>query len=204
MFQNAFEKLDLAEVATILDQVNPALDAVQFDPVQTTIMAQNIPFYKGCRLLDIADYTSMPAMQRFVVHSPKKTAILDFTNGPIYKLNTEIPIKLNEDNIADYVRFFFSYVRGKHGRFLIVESVDDINWRDDPPPQARKAVGKMITPVTLKNIDDGGIYHLEACMMFKDSLFKSNVNVKPAGTVTLTDEQLLIEDMPVLDDVFGQ
>ena len=203
MFQNAFEKLELADVATILDRVNPALDRTQFDPIETTIMAQDIPFYPGFKFLDIADYTSMPALQRFALYSPKKLVILNFTNDPIYRLNHDLPIKLTEDNVIDYARFFFTYVRGKHGRFLISEGVDDINWKDDPPPQARKGVGKLIHPVIIKTASADG-YVLEACMMFKDSLFKSDVNVKANGFVSLSNEQLLVEDMPVLDDTFGQ
>lgn len=40
-------------------------------------------------------------------------------------------------------------------------------------------------------------------MMFKDSLFKSNVRVSPKGIVTMEDEDLVVEDIPVLDDVLG-
>ncbi len=116
----------------------------------------------------------------------------------------KVPIKLDDETVADYARFFFTYIRGRHGRFIITENVDDINWKEDPPPAARKAIGKMLGPVSIKKKDEKGTYCLEARVMFKDSLFKTDIYVKPDGTVTLTDEELLIEDMPVLDDVFGQ
>jgi hypothetical protein len=204
MFQEAFEKLDLAEVATILDQTAHLFEAVYFDPVETVIMAINIPFYPGCRLLDIADYSPMPPTRRYMIYSPQNAAILNFTNQPIYQLNAEIPIKLDETTISDYTRFFFSFVRGRHGRFIICENIDDIQWKEDPPPSARKAIGNMIIPVTVKNIDTAGTYNLEATVVFKDSLFKTDIAITKTGTVTLSNEQLLIEDMPVLDDVFGQ
>ncbi len=204
MFQDAFEKLELADIATILDQVNPEFEGTQFDPVETTILSLNLSFYPGFQLLDIADYTLMPLVQRFVVYAHEKAVILDFTNEPIYALNKDIPISLNEENVADYVRFFFSFVRGRHGRFIITENVDDIAWKEDPPPAARKAVGKMIKALEIKEIKKDGTFLLEARMMFKDSLFKTNVEVKADGLVTLQNEELLIEDMPVLDDVFGQ
>lgn len=203
MFEQAFEKLELADVATVLDKINPVLEATKFDPVETTIMAQGLSFYPGFQFLDIADYTCMPPVRRFALYSPKRAVILDFSNGPIYRLNHDLPIALTEDNVADYVRFFFTYVRGKHGRFMIVESVDDINWKDDPPPQARKAVGKMLTPVHIAQIGKDGTLQLVACMIFKDSLFKADVKVDTKGMVSLSNEQLLVEDMPVLDDTFG-
>lgn len=204
MFKEAFEKLELEDVATILDRVNPHVHGMQFDPVETTIMAINIPFYPGCRLLDIADYSSVPASRRYVVYAADKAVVLDFTNAPIYALNRELPVRLDEDNVADYVRFFFSFVRTPRGKFIICENVDDIRWKDDPPPQARKAIGRMIQPILLKPGAAEGAFALQATMTFKDSLFKSDITVKADGTVSLHDQELLVEAMPVLDDAFEQ
>jgi hypothetical protein len=204
MFQDAFEKLELADVATILDQMNPLFEGVEFDPVDATIMAVNLPFYKGYRLLHIADNTVMPPVQRCAIYSHQNQVVLDFTNEPIYKLNQDVPIQLSEDNVVEYVRFFFTYVRGKHGRFIMTENVDDIAWKEDPPPQARKSISNMIDPISIESVSEDGMFHLIGCMMFKDSLFKSDIEVQPSGLVALKNEELLIEDMPVLDDTFGQ
>lgn len=204
MFAEAFKKMELAEAATVLDEINPALEGTPFDPVEATVMTHDLPFYPGYLFLDVADFSVNPPARRFVVYKPGNFVVLDWTNGPIYALNKKVPIRLNDETVADYARFFFTYIRGRHGRFIITENVDDINWKEDPPPAARKAIGKMLGPVTIKNKADNGTYCLEARVMFKDSLFKTNIFVKPDGTVTLSDEELLIEDMPVLDDVFGQ
>lgn len=204
MFREAFEKLELADTATILDQVNPLFDGLTFDPVETTVMAIDMEFYPGFKFLDIADHASLPAIQRFVVYSPQKSVVINFTNDPIYMLNRDVPVRLTKDNVEDYLRFFFTYVRGQHGRFLIVESVDDIHWKEDPPPSARKAMGGLIIPVTLNSVEKNGTFKMSACMIFKDSLFKSNINIKPDGFVELDNEELLVEDVPVLDDTFGQ
>lgn len=205
MYQEAFEKLELDETAQILDRVSPLLEGVTFDPVETTILAAEIPFYPGCKLLDVANHTTMPPQRRFVIYSTKHATVINFHNECIYKFNDDLPIKLDENNVGTYVRFFFTYVRGKHGRFIVVENIDDINWKEDPPPSARQAISRMIKPVSLtKEIGKDGVFHLEARIVFKDSLFKSKVVVQPNGLVTLSDEELLVEDMPVLDDTFGQ
>ena len=203
MFQDAFDKLELEEIAIILDRVNSEIEGVDFDPVNTVIMAVDMPFYPGYRFLDIADHTNSPPTQRFVLLSDERFSVLNFSNEPIYALNRELPIKLSKDPVLDYMRFFFAYVRGRHGRFLVVEYVDDIAWKDDPPPPARKAIGKMLKPLKLTN-KDGEPFQTETTMVFKDSLFSATITATPEGMVSLTDEELLIEDMPVLDDVFGQ
>lgn len=209
MFQGVFQKLELSEVASLLDQINPLLDGSAFDAVETTIMALNLPFYQGYRFLDITENINYPSRKRFVicknskVFNPQDITILDWTNDPVYKLNQAVPITLDEHNVTEYVRFFFGYIRGKHGRFVISENVDDIRWKDDPPPQARKAITKMLLPLSVQTTKDGH-YYLQVTMMFKDSLFKADVEVQSNGLVTLTNEELLVEDIPVQDDIFGQ
>ena len=204
MHEGQFKKLELEEVAAVLERLNPHFDGIVFDPVETTILASDLSFYPGCRLLSIADYSMQPPLQRFVVYGAEKYFIVTFSNDPIYAFNQRCPIVLDKDNVTDYVRFFFRYVRGRHGRFLVSESLEDINWRDDPPPAARKTIGEMIQPLFLEKTDEAGVYYIRACMVFKDSLFKTLVKVEPNGFVSLSDEELLIEDMPVLDDTFGQ
>lgn len=205
MYQNAFAKLSPKEVSSLLDILNPKFDGSAFDAEKTTILAQDISFYNGYRILDIADFSSLPAKQRFVVFkNADDFFIINFSNEIIYEHNKKIPISLEESNIFDYVRFFFSYVRGKKGNFLVVESVDDINWRDDPPPNARKAIGELINVLTLEKIDEDKNYNIRACMVFKDSLFRCLVKIDTTGYISLHEEELLVEDIPVLDDVLAQ
>lgn len=208
MFQDAFTKLELDQIASYLDRINTHLDGSAFDPVETTILEIDVPFYPGYKFLDVADYSTMPGKRRFILYRPQgehdeDVVVLDWTNEPIYTLNHKLPIALDENNVPYYVRFFFTYIRGKHGRFIVTESVDDINWKEDPPPQARKAISKMLLPLTILEVKDGK-YYLKSTMMFRDSLFKADIEVQPNGLVTLSNEELLVEDMPVQDDTFGQ
>lgn len=198
-----FIKLDLLECETVLEDINPALKGSHFHPATVTILAQESHFYPGYRFFDIADYETIPNIRKFVLYKPGDVVVLNWTNEPLYALNERAPIHLDETTVSDYVRFFFTYVRGKHGRFIITESADDVMWRDEPPPAARKAITKMLEPlhITERNGDD---FKLIARMMFKDSLFKTTVTVQAGGLVSLSDEELLIEEMPVMDDTFGQ
>ncbi len=204
MYQEAFVKLSSMEVKALLDVLNPDFDGVVFSPSETLVVAQNLSFYPGCRLLDITEYAGVPVKRRFVISSPHKNTVLNFSNEVIYEMNRSIPLLLQEETVLEYVKFFFSYVRGQYGRFLIVETVDDMNWKDNPPPSARKSIGKMLCPVCLEKKDYKGSFYLKTTMVFKDSLFKTGIKIEPSGYISLFGEELLIEDMPLLDDVFGQ
>ncbi len=204
MYENTFTRLDNEETKEALDFINPHIQGIRYDHETAVVMVSDIPFYDGYKFFDIAEYGLVPPARRFVVSDGDDVVVLDWTNGPIYALNERVPVSLNGLNVCDYVRFFFTYVKGRHGRFLITESVDDINWKEDPPPAARKAIGKMLSPLAVNGKDDSGNLVLTACMMFRDSLFRAKVTVEQNGLVTLSDEELLIEEMPVLDDTFAQ
>jgi hypothetical protein len=201
MFRDAFTKLDVLEVESLLQQLNPLLEGSPFDPRNTTILSVDLPFYPGYRFLEVADHTIMPPRKIQAVFKIGSVTLLNWTNEPIYRLNEKLPIQLSEKDVIDYVRFFFTFVRGRHGRFLITESIDDISWKEDIAPSARKAIGNLVEPVRLRGIEKDGTYLLSVRMLFKDSLFKSKVRVTPQGLVSLSDEELVVEDMPILDDL---
>lgn len=203
MFSNAFVKLDREETRVLASKINPSFRDGTFNEATVTILAQEMPFYPGYRFLDIADFSVVPTVRKFVVYKPGDVAVLNWTNEPIYRLNERVPVKLGKDNVADYLRFFFSSIRGRHGRFLIVESVDDVTWSEEPSAAARKAIGQMIAPVDVKGTDKDGTFHLTCCIVFKNSLFRTDVHVKANGIVDLSNEELLIEDMPVQEDTLG-
>ncbi len=204
MFQKAFVKLEKEAAEAVLRDVNPLMEGSPFKPESTTILGFELPFYPGYKFLDIADYGYVPEQQRFVVHKADNATILNWTNEPIYALNKKAPLVLTADTVTEYVRFFFTYVRGRHGRFRVAENVDDIAWKEEPPPAARKAIGKILAPVQLTKKNRDGSYDLILQMMFRDSLFKTAAHVNRDGQILLSEEELLIEDMPVLDDVLGQ
>ena len=85
---------------------------------------------------------------------------------------------------------------------VLVESLDDIPWRDDPSPSARKALGKMIAAIDPTG-SVGGNYHTKAQVIFSDGLYEVDIHVAANGDITFADAKMLIEDMPVLDDVLG-
>jgi len=204
MFKDAFIKLEPAKAARMIDLINPALDT-KFDPASTSVMILNLPFYEGYFLAELSRHDQHPPIVRHAVCNEKgDIQILDWTNGPIYSLNKTAPLNLDEEDMADYVRFFFTYVRGKHGRFLIIDSVDDIDWRDEPAAAGRKALGKMIEPLHVKSREKDGTVIFATSIIFKDSLFAAEAVLEKNGMLRLQNEELLVEDIPVADDLFGQ
>lgn len=195
-----WQKLDPEKAVRILKEVNPHLEPVPFRAETTTVRVQYLPFYRGYEFLELTDLSAVPAVRKYALYKPGDVNVVNWTNQTIYETNEKAPVVLDEDTVVSYVKFFFGYVRGRHGRFLIIETIDDIKWQVEPPLQGRKVMQDMLEPVTLVGRDAEGTFDLEAFMVFKDSLFKTKIHVRKDGLVSMSDEELKIEGMPVLQD----
>ncbi len=205
MFDEAFTKLDVDETAVVLDVVNKSIQGSLFDPLETTILSINLPFYPGYNFLHVADHASHPPLERFVFRKEgaEEYIILDWRFDTIYALNEKADFKLDEKSVLEYVRFFFSYVKGRHGRFILCESADHVKWKDEPPAEVRKSLNQALKPLELKEKTKEGVYVLKAYMMLKDTLFTVIVTVDQAGKIGMTDHEILIENIPVLDSLMA-
>ncbi len=195
-----WQKLDPEKMARILSEINPKLAPVPFHQETTAIRSQKLPFYRDYLLYELTDLSTVPGARKYALCKPGDVNVINWTNQPIYETNDKAPIILNEESVISYAKFFFSYVRGRHGRFLVIETIDDVRWQVEPPAQGRKVMQEMLEPVTLISHAADGTYNLEAFMVFKDSLFKTKVHVKKDGLVSMSGEELKIEGMPVLQD----
>ena len=195
-----WQKLDAEKAARILSEINPHLEPVPFSQESTTVRRQALSFYKGYDICELTDLSAIPAIKKFAIYKPGDVRVINWTNQAIYETNDKAPITLTERTVLDYVRFFFSFVRGRHGRFMIIETIDDIKWQVEPPLQGRKVMQEMLEPLQVVGQDPDGTFTLEAFMVFKDSLFKTKIHVKADGLVSMSDEELKIEGMPVLQE----
>ena len=200
-----WEKLGADEAIEVLATVNPFIDPVPFNSSTTTIRRQYLGFYDDYVFYELTDLSAIPSARKYALARIKAkekpdVRVVTWTNQPIYEANERAPIRIDDRNVLDYVKFFFNYVRGRHGRFVIVETVDDIRWQIEPPLQGRKVMQEMLFPVSVASKDEEGAWILDACMIFKDSLFRTKIHVRPDGLVALSDEELKVEGMPVIPD----
>lgn len=205
MHYDAFKPLSQTDAQDFLRAALPLLDGAPFGSEVPRVLARPLPFYPDHDLIEAVGETSHPSILRVFVRKrqTQELTLLNWTNEPVYHLNDSVPIRLDVETVIPYARFFFNYIKGKHGRFLIVDSPDEIEWKDEPPPAGRKALAKMIEPLRIITEKSDGTFLIQASMIFKDSLFSATITVEPGGHVSLSDEELVVEDIPVRDDTLG-
>lgn len=203
MFSQPFIKLEHGDAASILDLLNPKLEISKFDTASAQVMSLLLPFYEDIDLVEISDPQTIPAKKTSILYHKvnKEIWVLNGKNDPIYEVNKKYPVILDDIVVSLYVQFFFAYVRGRHGRFHLINSVSEIKWREEPTKAAKQSLGKMISPLAILETDKEQ-WRLISSMVFKDSLFESEIIVKIDGSVQMAYQEILVEDIPVINENF--
>jgi len=205
MFRDSYKELNAVKIENLIEILNPLLSVSPFEASKTKALSHPLPFYPATQFIEIrkTDINPIFKLNILLPLDDKKWAaddiyILDGTNKPFYALNKKLPINLTIENVTIYVQLFFEYVRGAHGKFQILNSFDDIEWQEQPAPAAKKALAKMIAPLSIIE-EDQDQFLLKSSIIFKDSLFESDVLVTKEGLITLSNQKILVEDLPVID-----
>ncbi len=187
------EPVEAEAAAAIIAEIKPMLEAKNMDLNALELRSSSVSWYDEYKFYILQDHEQT----RYMLYKSGDAELLNWTNEIIYRVNDKAPIKLDRKNVIAYAKFFFHYVRGQLGRFIIVEKPDDVAWLDNATQEEMQKVNDRLMPVTYKGIGRDNRYLLTASVVFKNALFKTNIRVAPDGLMELTDEELLLEDLNV-------
>jgi len=215
MFDTPFTALAPDAASALLADIAPALGGVALAPETTDIRVADLPIYDDYRLLAVRDGAAPEPNVRYLLAAPGDTVPLNWTNEPIYAVNERAPIKVEDATVIPYAKFFFHFVRGQLGCFLIVEKPQDLDWLPEAPKAQRDAVNTLLSPVVNQGLGEDNLYTLTATVIFKNALFRTDIKIAPfdmdvedpemhvtehftPGQMKLCNEQLLLEDLSVV------
>lgn len=175
----------------------------------------HLPFYSDGVLIAIEDPKRRGLREVFALAKlGQEIFMMNWTNEPIYSSNEKWGIFLEDDELTLlYARFFFFFVRGQLGQFEIKERIEEIEWREDATEEFKRKVNDHLRALYVVDRSEPKMVRLRATAIFKNALFLTDIliAVQPCerqdedstmekftiGQVKLSDEQLLLEDLPV-------
>ena len=186
-----------AEQKGFLDKVGTIDNRHQTSPDGTAIHWRTLPFYKQVALVRLRDAQwDTPNLNIYYLTYKGELTRLDGTSPPIHQMNAEAPIKLNEDNILDYLRFFCFFVRGEEGPFLVSETMDTYGL-PDMDETTSKAVEGVLRPATFEGKNDEGHYMCDAIVFYSNALFLANFAIQQSGMIEMLEDDPLVQDLSV-------
>jgi hypothetical protein len=214
MIDLIFETLDAAATQKFLADIAPHISPVKLTQGKISVQCAALPFYDEFKLYAVSDSSLPQPNTRYMLYKPGDASLMNWTNEPIYAVNERAPIKIDRKTCLPYARFFFHYVRGQLGRFIIVEKPEEVVWLVNATDKEKAEVNERIMPITYKGIGRDNLITLTASVVFKNAMFKTDIKIAPfemdvfdpelnapehftIGQMKLVNEDLLLEDLNV-------
>jgi hypothetical protein len=210
-----FQSLPLDEAQTFLELVAPATQFPRLSEGTMQVQVAALPFYDDFDLYAVSDTSLAPPKTSYLLYKPDSVHLMNWTNEPIFRVNKLAPIKLDHNSVISYVKFYFHYVRGRLGRFIIVENPEEMVWLPSATEKEKADVAAMLMPVTYRGTDGNMLFTITCTVLFNNALFRTDIKVAPCemdvhnpefggpehfaiGQTKLTNEELLLENLNVL------
>lgn len=190
-----------AELTGFLEQINP-IDGKYKTSAETTEVAwRTLPFYESVALVRVRDSKWVNKnLNIYYLTDAGNLFRLNGTSPPIHEINAKAPIKVNEDNVLDYLRFFCFFVRGEAGPFYVAESMEDPNMPTDMDDTTRSVIEGTIREASFEGMNDQGHFLCDAVVFYSNALFIANFSVQPTGMIEMLDDEPITADLPTKVD----
>jgi hypothetical protein len=189
------------ELQGFLEQVNPIDGKYRTSAETTQVSWRSLPFYDQVVLVRVRDASWNPKkLTIYYLTAEGNLYRLMGTSPPIHEVNSIAPIKVTEDNVLDYLKFFCFFVRGEEGPFLITESIDSPDVPKDLDAQTRAVMEGTIRPATYEGRNEQGYLLCEGVVFYSNALFIAHFAVQPTGMIEMLDDDPIAADLPVKVD----
>lgn len=187
------------QIEVLIKKINALSTFDMFTPGRSHLTIAELPFYSEFKLLQATTFSSIPpvTMEYLIKGEGENAEVIkmDGTRDPIFENNAKGGLILNKDTVVAYAAFVLDAVQTEQGSLRLVEKVDEDTFTDTPTPQQRKDVTHMIRPAKVTETGDG--FALDAIMLYGDSVYRADIDVKKDGFIEIKDEQLLAEGLPI-------
>jgi len=140
----------------------------------------------------------------YFLRKPGEAVFLDGNSRALHTINQRVKLRLKKTDVHDYIYYFCTSIEAEQGRFLIVDSVDDLPFTEEPDEDYLDEIRKQISPPSFPSTrsEDGGnkVYSINASVLYADELYRSTFLVHTDGNVQMESDQHLFANLPVVKD----
>ncbi len=187
---NNWNDVEGEELSGFLGQINPIDGKYRTSPSSTQVSWRTMPFYESVALIRVQDPNWVnKKMCIYYLTDEGNLFRLNGTSPPIHEVNNKAPIKINEENVLEYLKFFCFFVRGDEGPFYIAEDMSDKNLPEDMDGTTRSVVEGVIRPASFEGINEQGHFLCNAVVYYSNALFIANFAVQPSGMIEMLNDE---------------
>lgn len=184
------------DAKAFFDKVSPIDGRHQPSETSTAVAWRALPFYKGVALIKVSDAKwQQEAGDLYFLGFNGNFYRLNGMSTPIHEINHLSKIRVSEENVLEYLRFFCYFVHGDKGPFLIVEQPSAIDLPANMRKELKDLIDETVVPATFNGMTDDGKFDCSGMVYYGRSLFTAQFHVYPNGLIEMVDDEQIIEDL---------
>ncbi|WP_424967169.1 ankyrin repeat domain-containing protein [Dinoroseobacter sp. S375] len=184
------------ELAAFIEKINPVDGRYKLNLETVECHRRSLPWYDTVELIQLRDKSlRKPKLALCYLRDGENLFRLNGTSPPIHEVNAKAPVKINEQNVADYLRYFCFFVRGEEGPFYVLEDAADplLSIRE---PTLRSVVEGTARPLSFDGMNPQGDYLVNAVIYYSNAIFIAQFAVQPGGMVRMVEDEPIAADLP--------
>lgn len=179
------------DFSDLKEKINP-IDRKFLIGDETIIKKTTLPFYQDkVKLIWLTDINWKKGLEIYYLIFESNLYRLNGTSPPIHEINAKVPLKLNKENVEDYLKFFCYFVQGDHGAFLITDSLQPNEIPEIKKKKEKEEFSFNMHPTKFNGMDKDS-FLFASIIWYDDVLFGARFKVDPTGMVHM------LEDEPIL------
>ncbi|NJL27641.1 MAG: hypothetical protein HC897_06935 [Thermoanaerobaculia bacterium] len=186
-----------SDLESFVKKISPVDGKHPLEPTATDVSWRLLPWYENAVLIHVSTGSSSANNIRFFYLSLRGDLFrLNGTSPPIHEVNAKAPIRINDQNVLDYLRFFCFFVHGEQGPFYIAETLDDPLLPRHMDAATKSVIEGTVRPASFEGLNKEGFFLCEAVVYYSNALFIASLTVQPSGMVNMLDDEPIAADLP--------
>lgn len=187
-----WQKLERNETAKIIQRVSETPDGVLFSKSTSEATAAVLSFYRGFNLVRLTNYATLPSFTLDFLSDGNSFYLLDGSADPLNRVSARGALVLNDQNVLDYVEFFFKHVTTEEGDIYLIRDPDALPFMDSLSLDQQIQVKKNHSDPAVEYDRDNDVFLVHAVMYFAGVLLKATLTVQPDGQIEISNHAMLM------------
>lgn len=192
-----WQKLERSQTAKIIQRVSETPDGSLFSQNTSEATAANLSFYRGFALVRLTNYATLPSFTLDFLSDGSSFYLLDGSADPLNKVSLRGGLVLTDQNVVDYVDFFFRNVTTEEGDIYFIRNPDDLPFLDSLSPVQQDRIRRHYSDIKVAYDRENDVFLVRGVMYFAGVLLNATLIVQPDGGIEFSEHSMLMNDTPV-------
>lgn len=190
-----WQRLDRDTSVQVIESVQSDSNAGLFSAGTSEVQRARVPFYKNHFIYKVTNYASLPSFSFQFLSDGIFFQYLDGTEDPIYAVNDKGGLELDQNNVLDYLAFYFSNVGDEDGDVTVIKTPQDMPLLDSLGPSAYDEVFNQHNAPKISY--DGGHenYTIETDLYKDTQLVRAKIEVSKKGRVVIKAQKMIMHQL---------